>query len=309
MTDGQDILFDQTGQVLFLDAPEGRPGEVVSVQVFEATDGDDSTGEAATTGSPAIPSGSASLTAAAGSSQANPRSIAVNTPNDFVVGRRFLLVENAAAEWVESAALTANAVIAKHPLQNAYTTNASLFSTRMTQALSTAWVSDTANLSIGGPNPRYRVRWVYDVNGTVYVRDTYFDLVRYAGDYGVLPQDVELLASGWIDRLPVDHRADQGQRLIANAYQGVRVDLHEIWKADEQIANAAIIDELVRYKTISLTEFARFLAGGGDADRLNVANQAYSTRFDALVRLTPKVPTRNDSGAAAVVPALPLSRR
>jgi hypothetical protein len=312
VTDNQDILYGVTGQSLYLDAPEGRPSSVTSVTVYEADVGDDSQSETATTGSPAVETSTETTTATAGFGQSDPRSIAVAAPSEFTIGRRYLLtgLNTGLAEWVEVAASLTASVAARHPLHNTYATGSTLASTRMTQAIDATWVADETNVSRGGdPNARYRVRWVYVVGGVTYVRDTYFDLVRYPGDHGVQPQDVDGLAPGWLDRLPTDHRADQGRKLIADAYRAVKLDLHEVWRGDESEANTEVTDELVRYKAIELGEYARFYAGAPDPARAEVAAQRYSSRFDALIRVTSKTPTRNADGAAAVKQAVGLTVR
>ena len=53
-TPTQQILYNVTGQSIYLDATEGRPSSVTSVAVYNDTAGDDDTTESATTGSAAV---------------------------------------------------------------------------------------------------------------------------------------------------------------------------------------------------------------------------------------------------------------
>jgi hypothetical protein len=182
--------------------------------------------------------------------------------------------------------------------------------TRITAALDDAWLADEDNLDdSSGPNPAYRVRWVYTVAGITFVADSYFSLVRYAGKHGVRPQDIEALVPGWLDRLPTDHFRDQGRRLIDRAHQEVKADLHQIWTDDAMIANSEIVDLLVSYKTVEMGEMARSYSGSGSRDAYETARLAYHSRFDQLAKITSKVPIRTTDGGATHVAALPLTRR
>ena len=102
-------------------------------------------------------------------------------------------------------------------------------STRLTATVDTSWCSDDENIDASaGPNPMFRVRWVYVVAGATYVADTYFNLTRYAARHGVTPQDIENTGYLWLAVLPTDHRKDQGRRLIDDAYRAVKLDLHGV---------------------------------------------------------------------------------
>lgn len=307
----QDILFGVTGQTIHHDAAEGRPSSVTSVQVFIYDVADTGTSEWSATGT--VEAGpSTTVDAASGSGQPDPRVINVTATTNAALDRTYLITgANGFKEWFDVAEIASGASLtARHPLHNAYTTGDTVESTRIQATVDATWVANLNKLRDDtGPNPMYRVRWVYVVSGVTYVADTYFNLVRYAGQHGVRPQNIESLAAGWLDSLPTDHRENQGRTLIDDAYTAVRFDLHGVWTDDSMVANAELIDEVTRYKTIELGEFAKILAGGGDTTRYQVAKDAYQSRLDSLLRITNKAPVRDSSGAAQEKPAIALSRR
>jgi hypothetical protein len=306
----QDILFDVTGQTLVLDAPEGRPSSVTSVSIFPWDASDDADSEWSATGTVET-NPNTTVSSASGDGQAEPRTLNVTATTGFAVGRTYLVTAaDGRKEWFIAAEVDTGAVSAVHPLHNAYAAADTVQSTRITATVDSTWVADEGNLrDDAGPNPAYRVRWVYVVGGVTYVADTYFNLVRYAGKHGVLPQNVESLSAGWLDRLPTDHRNSQGRSLIDDAYTAVKFDLHTVWTDDSMMANAEVVDELTRYKTLELSEFAKILSGGGDTTMYQVARDAYQRRFDSLSRITNKTPIRDASGAATNKPAIGLTRR
>jgi hypothetical protein len=307
----QDIYFGVANQSLHFDAPEGRPSSVTSVEIFPWDASDDGDSEWSATG--AVESNPNTLVdAASGYGQSDASVIAVAATTGFATDRSYLITSALGhREWFDVLRIaSADTVTARHPLHNAYTTADTVQSTRITASVDASWVADEGNLrDDAGPNAAYRVRWVYVVAGVTHVADTYFNLTRYAGTHGVRPQNVESLVAGWMDRLPTDHRGNQGRTLIDDAYTAVKLDLHTVWTDDAMLANTEVVDELTRYKVVELTEFAKILAGGGDTTMYQVARDAYRNRFDSLKRITDKTPTRDSSGAAAVKPAIGLSRR
>lgn len=326
MTEVQDILFDVTGQFLIWDCQEGRPSSVTSVEVFRVEVGDAGPAELATSGVAAVETNpSTTVDAASGVGQADPRIVNIAATTGAAVGRRFLLTAaDAYREWVEVVEVDAGvSVTARHPLHRAYAAADTFQSTRISIAVDATWVADEANLSgpsvdslnMGrsrgdSPNPCYRVRWVYVVAGVTYVQDGYFDVVRYRGEHGVQPQDIEVLVPGWLDSLPTDYRSDQGRPLIDQAYDEVRMDLHQVWIPDQAVANPKVIDSLVRLKVFELGEYGRWLRGGApDERRYVVARGRYTERFDSLFRVTSKTPVANSTGAATVRPPLQITRR
>jgi hypothetical protein len=307
MRDVADLIFGVSGQSVTFDCPEGRPSAVSSVKVFR-WDSEDDFEELTGSGTvEASPSTTTDAEAAAGQ-----RTIPVTATTGMEVGRSYLLTSaDGAREWFEVAEVASGvSVTAKHLLHNTFASGSTVQTTRITAALDDTWLADEDNLDdSSGPNPAYRVRWVYTVAGITFVADSYFSLVRYAGKHGVKPQDMESLSPNWLDRLPTDHFRDQGRRLIDEAYRGVKIDLHQIWTDDAMVANAEIMDELVRYKALEQGEFARLMTGSGSRDAYETARLAYHSRFDQLAKITSKVPIRTADGGAMHVAALPLTRR
>jgi hypothetical protein len=306
-----DILFDVTGQTLYLDCVEGHPSAVTSVDIFPWDASDDASSEWTATGAVET-NPNTTIDAASGYGLADARLLYVAATTGFAVDRSYLVTgADGFKEWFGVAEIdSGNSITARHPLHNAYASADTVQSTRITATVDATWVADSGNLrDDAGPNPHYRVRWVYVVAGVTYVADTYFNLVRYAGKHGVRPQDVDGIAPQWLDGLPTDYRASQGRPLIDEAYRAVKLQLHAIWTDDAMVSNTDIIDELTRYKALELGEFSKILAGGGDANAYAVARDAYQRHFDSLSRITNKAPIRDTSGAAQERPALGLTRR
>lgn len=307
----QDILFSIAGQSLYLDCTECRPSSVTSVSIFPYDASDDAESEWSASGTIET-NPNTTIDADSGYGQPDSRVLNVAATTGLTEDRTYLVTSaTGAREWFEVLSVSdATSITARHPLHNSYTTGDTVQSTRITATVDNTWVADTGNLrDDAGPNAAYRVRWVYVVDGTTYVADTYFNLVRYAGAHGVRPQDVDDLAPGWLDRLPTDHRENQGRTLNDNAYREVKFDLHGIWTDDAMVANAELVDELVRYKVIVLGEFAKIMAGGGDAAVYQLTKDAYQQRLDSLLRITNKAPIRDTSGAAQERQAISLTRR
>lgn len=311
MRTAQDVVFDVTGQSLVFDCPEGRPSSVTSVSIFPWDASDDADSEWSATGTVET-NPNTTVDAATGWGQSDPRIVNVAATTGFAADRTYLITAaDGFKEWFTVGQINSGvSVTARHPLHNTYADADTVQSTRITATVDSTWVADSGNLrDDAGPNPHYRVRWVYVVSNVTYVADTYFNLVRYAGTHGVLPQNVDTMSAGWLDSLPPDHRESQGRALIDNAYTAVKFDLHAIWTDDAMMANAEVVDELTRYKTLELGEFAKVLAGSGDTTAYQVARDAYQRRFDSLSRITNKTPIRDTSGAAQERPAVGLSRR
>jgi hypothetical protein len=304
MKQEQDIIFGLASQTLWLDAPEGRPSSITSVAVYEASTGDTGTAESATTGAASVETNpNTTMDAAGGATETDPTLVPLTATTGATVGRRYLLTAvNGFKEWVEVEAVSSGvSVKVRHPLQGEYASADTFASTRMSITVDSTWVADTSNLSSGGASsPRYRVRWVYVVSGVTYVRDAYFDLVRYVGDHNVDPLDVDRLAPGWLDRLPVDYRDDQGRALIDDAYAAVKLDLAANDVNDAMVSDQAIVDELVRRKVVATSELTRFYASGDRQAQMEAARLDYSSTLDAFVRVVRRVPSRDSTGAGFV---------
>lgn len=307
----QDILFNVTGQSLVFDAPEGRPSSVTSVSVYRWNQGDDETAESAVSGSASVET-SPNTTTDADMDSTTPTVLPLTSTTGTTAGRVYLAIGTTGErEWIEVAKINAGVSIeAKHPIHNLFLTGSTFQSTRITATVDSTWVADLSNMLEGtGPNPQYRVRWVYVVSGSTYVADTYFNLVRYAGKHGVLPEDIEAMIPGWLDALPVDHRDDQGRRLIDEAYRAVKLDLHSVLLDDATVANTDVIDELTRYKTVENTQRSRVFSGAAVREAFEIARADYVERRDYLIRITNKTPIRDHTGGAKQAVALGLTRR
>jgi hypothetical protein len=305
----QDLAFGVTGQSVIFDAPEGRPSSVTSVDIFAWTSDDD---YAALTGTGAVETNpNTTIDAASGYGQTNPNVLNVTATTGMALDRRYLVTgADGFREWFDVAEIdSGNTVTAKHPLHNAYTTSDTVQSTRISATVDSTWIADETNLMDSGANPNYRVRWVYVVSSVTYVADSYFNLTRYVGAHGVRPQDVEAMHPGWLDRLPVDHRGDQGRRLIDEAYRAVKLDMAAAGVDDAAVAESEVVDDLTRWKTIELSELARVMTGGSDGRAYEVVRALYQQRLDSFVRITLKVPVRDLTGSASARQSLGLTRR
>lgn len=312
MRTAQDITFDVAGQKVYFDCPEGRPTSVTSAAVFLWDVSDDDTAESAI-GTPSVETGPATtIDAASGYGQTDARVLNVTATTDFAIDRSYLVTSaDGAKEWFDCVEIdSGNSVIARHPFHNAFTASDTVQSTRIQATIDSTWVADETNLDeSAGPNPSYRIRWVYVVGGVTYVADSYFNLVRYVGKHGVRPQDIEVMLPGWLDTLPSDHRHTQGRALLDEAYRGVKLDLRKIDLAAASLAESEVVDELVRYKVVALGEYVKLLSSGGSAEAVAVSRQQYQEQLDALLRIVSRVPVRTTTGAATPTIATGLTVR
>ena len=313
MNQTQEILFGVTGQTFNWSCPEGRPSSVTTVSVFENATGDDGTAETATTGSASSDGVSTTITATVGVGQANPRKVNVTSTSSMAIGREYLLT-NAAGEkeFIEIVELdTANSIIyARHPLRNVYVSTDTIQGTRITVAVNSTWVADSAKISHWlDPNPRYRIRWQYVVNSVTHVHASYVDLVRYRGENTVRGSDVDARFPGWIDKLGTYDQEDQGARLINEAYRQVKIDLYQQMKADQMARNGEVIDELVIAKAALIGAEAAAVVGGSSLEQVALLEKIYGGRLTSLISST-KIPfSVEQSGAGVKVPGLSIWRR
>lgn len=310
----QEIQYAVAGQTLYYDCPEGRPSSVTSATAFfwNATDLSTVLTDQGAIGSASIESDpDTTVNAASGWGQSDPRILNVAATTGASVDRTYLVTSaNGFREWFDvDEVASGTSITARHPLHNAYTTGDTVQSTRISVTVGTTWCSTINYLIDNGPNPTYRVRWVYVVDGVTHVADTPFKLVRYAGKHGVVASDIEAVYPGWIDRLPTDHQEDQGRRLIDEAFRSVKLDMHASNINEAMIAETEVVDELTRWKAVELGEMSILMERGTDPSRYQTARGAYQARFDSLIRITTKVPIRDQSGAATLRPATGLTRR
>jgi len=312
MIDNADILYSVTGQSLTLDAPEGRPSSITSVQVFESNEGDDGTAETAL-GAPAVATNpDTTFAAAAGDDQTDPRAITVASGTGIERDQQ-LLATNAGGETerIEVASINGTALMARQPLLNTYAIGDTIESTSMAAAFVDAWVQDDDNIAIGlDPNPRWRAVWTYVVASKTYVRAQYFDLVRYVAGHTVTGPDVDASFPGWMQTLPTYHRDDQGQRMIDEAYRQVRIDLYAEGRGDEQARNVELVNHLVIFKSAAIAERTKMIGGRVDPSVSELFERQYATELERLVRINSVLPfDSGGDGSGQDVPAQPFLRR
>lgn len=282
----QDLFFGLTGQSLVLDCPDGRPTSVTSVTVYASGAGD--TGTAEFTASGTIESNpNTTVDLASGASETDPTLVYVAATTGAAVGRRYLLASvKGHSEWIEVADIaSADYVVSKYPLVNDYAVSDTLKTTRITAPVDAAWVAELGNLSPAGTaNPGYRVRWIVVVGGVTKTYQTDVDLVRYEGRHHVTPLDIAERSPNWIDFLPPDSRARQGQDRIDEAYRLVIGDLYADKVPDQLLRNGEAVDALVIERTLMLT--------GGE--------NVYRQRYDQFFRSGTPIATDESGGGGAV---------
>lgn len=296
-----DIHFGVINRSLTFDAPEGRPTSIVSSTLYETTTGDDGTAEVAHSGSAAIEATpSTTFNAASGAAQSYPDRCNLTATTGAAVGRSYLATNALGqSERAEVVGISSGAyVIVRDPLANDYAASDTFQSTRISHPLGSSWVSDIANLSDDiDPNPRYRWRLVYVVASVTYVHDLYADLLRYPARHDVTASDVELYAPGWKQRLPEDHRVDEGRALIDRAHRTVKFDLYNLSTPDQSIRNRELVNELVMMKAVAMV----------DATEMNA--KIYEDRLTQFIAWGKAAVSTDSSGASAKADVRPVFRR
>ena len=300
-----DLIYNQTGQSLTFDCPEGIPTSVTSVQVWAMTAGDDQTAESALD-TPAIDSTpSTTFDAASGVSQADRNKCNLTATTGIQVATPYLLTNaTGETEWVEIIEVSSGDYArTRYPLANDYAIGDTFETCRISVDVLDAWIQDLNNISDDlDPNPSWRVRWTYVVGGVTCVRYSTFDVVRYKGAHSVRPIDVDVICPGWMDALPPEHIDDRGSRLIDAAYSEVVLDLSESDIPDELIRNQANVNALVIRKAIAMAEESKTIQGASNDAALVLAKDNYQARLDKLFRITNKTAMAVDSSGAGARP-------
>ena len=302
----QDILYGVSSQILYYDAPEGKPSSVTSVSVYENTDGDDDTAEVATTGSASVSTtGDTTVDVVSGSGETDPRVINLTSTAGVVMGTPYLMTNLFyETEWIlpRHINLGPNVEIeAKHPLANRYQATSTFETTRIQISVLDSWAADDNNISgLSHSTGRYRVRWVYvDLNSVTRVADTYFDLVRYPGNTDITPLDVDAHIPGWLNRLPDADRETQGRDLIATAYNQLKVRLVADGKADQLIRDTETMGYLVALKADEVMAYGNYRAGG-DLEQMEMSRDRFASEYHAIVGPVPRLlEAATTSGAAS----------
>jgi hypothetical protein len=308
-----DLIFGAAGQSLYWDAPEGRPSSVTSVTVYPRGGGDDGATEDATSGAAAIDSVATTFDASSGASESDRTICHLTSTAGIVAGRSYLATDaRGRKEWARVAGIEAGAsVIAAEPLRLTFASGDAFESTRIAINVSDAWAADTNHLSDDpDPNPGYRVRWEYVVDGVSRVHASYFDLLRYPGEHSVTPAIMRDILPSWSDTLPTYHALDNGQRLINEAYDMVKFDLFASGLPDEMIRNAEIRERLVKLAALAQLQKARFYEGTAAPEAMERAMLDYNVAINGLVAHVNKTDfASSTSGAASRLPGANVWRR
>ncbi len=311
------ILFNVTGQTLWMDAPEGVPSAITSVAVYENIDGDTGTAESATTGSASnVSNPDTTVDANSGAGQANPRKLNVAATDGLVEGSQFLITGavHGETEWFEPVEVKSDDyIITRYPLHNAYVSGDAVQTTRVQISVDSTWVADKNNISAAtDANPRYRVRWVYVIaDSSTYVLDTYFDLVRYRGKHDVTPVDMENRYPGaWLNVLPTYSREHRGEDLIDQAYEMVSGDLFNEGYPQWAERNRSMFNELVQEKAMMVLRRSIYYADPSKLESYEIARRDYQELFDKRIRVTPRMKLTGDAaGAATTMRPQSITRR
>ncbi len=299
-----EILFGVTGQHLVLDPTELVRPTSPGVQVFRLEAGDDSTAELAISGGAAVDAVSTTL---ADDAFVGVAELELAAGTGIAKGGAYLVTstETGLAERVDVIAIVGTRVVLQRPIVNEYAAGATFEGVRITAALDPTWVADLAKLSSGGLGASYRVRWTYTAE-TPTVAVTYFDLVRYRASSLVTARDIDNRFPGWIDRLPPDHRANQGASLIVDALDAVKMDALGDAKVLNRIRDTQVLRELLILKANLLAVQNQVIAGGGNLDGVTIARDLYAQRYQQLIA-EPKVPVdAANTGAGARARSLPV---
>lgn len=304
-----DILYGVSGQVLVNRAIEGQPS-AATFKVFNDYSGDDTV--ALFSGTATIDPVSATLTAAAGVSQADPQRIPL-TSTGIETGQKYLLTEGQLVEWIDPIEVESGYIRARHPMRNAYTTAATLKGTTMTAVVDDTWGAQKYNLSNHlDPNPDYRVRWEYVVGGVTHVAYTFFDLVRATVVHQVDIDDINARAPGLMDTLPTEYRQEQGRPLVEAAWRSVKADLGALGIDTDASRDDMVLDELVIAKALVVLAVGGWkpLAYPSITEYLTVVREDYSRFLEKNFAATEsrRLGVGTDGGAAQAYPSAMWSK-
>lgn len=291
-----DIAFGVTGQTLRHTVRSGRPS-AATYAVYAADAGDDDDPE--WSGTATIDAVDTTLAASAGPAQTDSTLVEVTSATGVVAGRQYLISEGGKREWVTVAEVDDTDVYVTAPLRNDFTAAATFESCDLTASVDATWVADSDNLSDPtSPDPSYRVRWAVTVDGASQIELTFFGLIRAAVGHGVTMADVEARLWNVIEDIPVAHRADQGQRLIAAAWEDVQAMLAGQGLNDAAVRDASRVDQLL-IKQIRLTYALNgyFPRGMASDIAIRVAQEELERFFERHF-VAGQAPVSTSSGAA-----------
>jgi hypothetical protein len=295
----QEILFNVPSQNLVWDAPEGRPSSVTSVKVYWREQSDDGQTEFTPTGTVEANPNTVT-TAIAGASESDPTKITLSSGTGIAVKREFLLTSTLGEkEFTALVAGSGTTWYARQPLINSHAIGSAFVSTRITAPVDASWVVDSNSVSPEDTTlPCYRVVWTYVVGGVTYRHESSADLVRYSAQHTVKAIDVDAVGPGWIDRLPIDYRREQGQWLIDQAFRQVRMDMRADAKVGRWLRELDVMNELVAYRAVVRSAEVGVLVGTVSREALELARALYDQRYADLIR-EPKVALASTQAGAS----------
>jgi hypothetical protein len=245
-----DLVFGVTGQTLGHRVQQGRATSA-TFKVFR--DFVDDIGIVEFSGTATLDAINTTVSAASGTSQADPTKLNLTSTSGIVVGRKYLLSENSQLEWIEPIRVFPTYIACRYPIVNDYTTAGTFVGTNITAAVDPTWVADLSKISDhDDPNPGYRIRWDVIVNGVNVIHYSYCDLVRATVTHQVEIDDINARAPGLVDSLPVEYRSEQGKPLIDTAWRAVQMKLAALKLDTDAIRDNQAIDELVIMKALAI---------------------------------------------------------
>ena len=307
----QHVLFNIASQTLVYDVPEGRATSITSCEIREDDADETGTAESATSGSPSNDSVNTTFSAASGDGQADPTKLTLTSLTGVTAGRQYLATNTlyGQKEWVEIASVGSSYAYAVNPLAHPYAAADTFVGTRISQTLATAWVGDTDNLSDPlCPRPRWRMSVVYVCGGKTYKKVVPFDLYRFGPfETSVTPPDLDRLSRGLFQRLPVDARGGNGDSLIKEAVQQVKLDLWERGLTAYAQRSSEWVNELVRLQCVAIISRTAVQNGSPRTDIAELDSQAYWQRLDNLAEKASQQVSAD--GAAGTTSRNPIWRR
>jgi len=238
------VIAGRAGQTIDFYPPsaeviaDGAPTSAATYRVFKGDASNDDAPEIASS-SATLDTVSTTISAAAGYSQTNRRSITLTSGTGVVVGRRYVLTNaSGQREIVIPSAVNGTAVTAEEPLAFDYATNATFIGLRHVFTLSSANVgTDKINVWGISPNldapastttrsPPYRVEWQYSTAGGVPRTSwTTYDVCRQPFKILLSLADVKPLLPDIIWEEWTQQRGQDFEPQIEEASQMVHLDL------------------------------------------------------------------------------------
>ncbi len=304
-----EIIYALAGQSFFYDPPEGRPSGTPTVQVFSSDTDDDGTAESATTGACSVDTVSTTISAAA---SAGAVTLTLTSGTGVAKKRRYLLTDaDGNQEWVEVVGVNGTAIRVRQPIINDYASGATFVGCRISIAVNATWVADESNLTdaLESGAAGYRLRWAYTVDSAATIGVSYADLVRYQAKNLVTALDVDRTFPGWLDRLSIDNREDQGAALVEEAFRSVKMDALADAQLLRRIRDTQVLSELVVYRANLLAVQNNVIANGQPIDTLTVARDLYQQRYVSLIREPKVAADQTGGGSNGQAKRLPAFRR